>query len=243
MPSQMLIARYNGSAPGGATNTLRGLTHSSDRSREGLAMDATQECGTRGGYDRHLRAGEATCDECRAAQAAHLREWRVLHSATCVRCGNRRTRNQDAICGHCAKALGNPRRECSVDGCSLPFWAKGFCSTHYATWRRNGKPGRRTLSDRFWMKVCFTGFCWEWTADRAKSGHGRIRVDGRTQMAHRIAYELLVGPIPEGLELDHLCRNTCCVNPDHLDPVTHLENMRRGFSPSMIVSQAKRRSA
>ena len=46
-------------------------------------------------------------------------------------------------------------------------------------------------------------------------------------MAHRFAYELLVGPIPDDLELDHLCRNTCCVNPEHLEAVTHLENMRR----------------
>lgn len=54
--------------------------------------------------------------------------------------------------------------------------------------------------------------------------------DGKMRLAHRVAYEIHVGPIPDGLEIDHLCRVRCCVNPDHLEPVTHRENMRR--SPS-----------
>ena len=73
------------------------------------------------------------------------------------------------------------------------------------------------------------GDCWEWTGGLATNGYGRIRFDGRVQAVHRIVYELLVGVIPEGLDLDHLCRNRKCVNPDHLEPVTRSENLRRGY--------------
>jgi HNH endonuclease len=66
--------------------------------------------------------------------------------------------------------------------------------------------------------------CWEWTGARQVRGYG----EWRRRLAHRVVYELLVGPIPEGLELDHLCRNPACVNPEHLDPVTHRENLARG---------------
>jgi len=72
--------------------------------------------------------------------------------------------------------------------------------------------------------------CWEWTRSINVDGYGDIRAGGgqHRRYAHRFAYELLVGPIPDGLELDHLCRNRCCCNPAHLEPVTHAENMRRG---------------
>jgi hypothetical protein len=78
------------------------------------------------------------------------------------------------------------------------------------------------------------GPCWLWTAS-CTDGYGQIgagsRTDGsfRVLKAHRIAYELHIGPIPEGLEPDHLCRVRHCVNPWHLEPVTHQVNMQRGF--------------
>lgn len=81
--------------------------------------------------------------------------------------------------------------------------------------------------DRFWTKVRPTGFCWEWTAYIDPAGYGRFRLRTHSAYAHRVSYELLVGPIPDGLTLDHLCRNTRCVNPDHLEPVTQGENSRR----------------
>lgn len=85
----------------------------------------------------------------------------------------------------------------------------------------------RTIEERLWEKVEPTGFCWEWTGAHLQSGHGRFYVAGRVVQAHRFVYELLVGEIPDGMQLDHLCRNTSCVNPDHLEPVTHAENLRR----------------
>lgn len=71
--------------------------------------------------------------------------------------------------------------------------------------------------------------CWLWFGSTV-NGYGTIRLDRSRQVvkAHRLMYEHAVGPIPEGLQLDHLCRVRCCVNPDHLEPVTQQENMRRG---------------
>lgn len=90
---------------------------------------------------------------------------------------------------------------------------------------------RGTLAERFWPKVDASGDCWEWTGARNPEGYGRIGAGRRgsaTLHAHRVAWELLVGPVPAHLELDHLCRNPRCVNPDHLEPVSRTENIRRG---------------
>ena len=70
--------------------------------------------------------------------------------------------------------------------------------------------------------------CWLWTGAAQRNGYGRFGMDGRTQFAHRVAYELHIGPIPKGLHLDHLCRVRGCVNPAHLEAVTQRENTLRG---------------
>jgi hypothetical protein len=91
------------------------------------------------------------------------------------------------------------------------------------------KPRRKTpAAERFWAKVDASGPCWLWTASLIPFGYGQFGAEsGVNVRAHRFAYELLVGPIPEGMQLDHLCRVRHCVNPDHLEPVTHKEHMRR----------------
>ena len=76
--------------------------------------------------------------------------------------------------------------------------------------------------------------CWIWAGYIANNGYGQHTYKGRTYKAHRLVYELLVGPIPDGLQLDHLCRVRCCVNPAHLDPVTQKENVLRGESFSAV---------
>lgn len=96
--------------------------------------------------------------------------------------------------------------------------------------RRGKKPIGEDV--RFWSKVEWTPGCWFWTGARTSTGYGNFMVDGRRWVkAHRWAYERLIGAIPWGLELDHLCRVRHCVNVAHLEPVTHRENGIRGIGP------------
>jgi hypothetical protein len=83
------------------------------------------------------------------------------------------------------------------------------------------------LLDLFQSRAIRGAGCWLWSGPHNPEGYGRLYAAGAQHYAHRLAYELLVGPIPEGLEIDHLCQNPGCCNPKHLEPVTHAENQRR----------------
>lgn len=86
------------------------------------------------------------------------------------------------------------------------------------------------LPDRLRQKFAEHGpeVCWPWLAAKDRLGYGRVRYGSKVWYAHRLIYELLFGAVMDGYELDHLCRNASCVNPRHLEPVTHRENMLRG---------------
>src|SRR5262245_3689117 len=125
------------------------------------------------------------------------------------------------------------------------------CGIHFYVWpwESNRKYHNREcylrrppvpLADKFWDKVDKLGPlpshrpdlgpCWIWTATRNSLGYGPFYPQrGMTVKAHRWAYETLVGPVAAGYDLDHLCRNPACVRPDHLEPVPHWENIRRGY--------------
>ncbi len=92
-----------------------------------------------------------------------------------------------------------------------------------------------SLMARFWAKVDKTDTCWLWTASQRTNGYGQFAIKhGQVVYAHRFAYEALVGPIPVGLQIDHLCRVRHCVNPSHMEPVTPRENTLRGYGISVI---------
>ena len=139
---------------------------------------------------------------------------------------------------------------CAIEGLEpRPVRAQWLCSMHYQQAQRQGvlesRQGRwsRPAEERFWEKVDRQGSdeCWPWKASRHANGYGKFGLHHPTVVyAHRYAYELLIGPIPAGLALDHLCHNadrSCpgksacqhrrCVNPTHLEPVTNEENLRR----------------
>jgi hypothetical protein len=93
--------------------------------------------------------------------------------------------------------------------------------------------------DRFWSSIVVVENCWHWTKKvSADNGYGHFKASGRTWLAHRWAYEHFRGIIPEGKQIDHLCRNRACVNPEHMEVVTALVNTGRGFSPSAITKRS-----
>ena len=129
---------------------------------------------------------------------------------------------------------------CSIPDCNSRVLARDWCVRHYARWQKHGDPlaggPRRFVTDaeRFWQKVERRGpdDCWLWRGSLTNGGYGHFSVANKPVMAHRWAYEQEIGPIPDSLTLDHLCRTRACVNARHLEPVTGKENILRGFSPS-----------
>ena len=142
------------------------------------------------------------------------------------------------------KAPMKTTRTCSVGGCERAHFGKGYCQKHWTRVWRTGTSDPRpspTFAERL---TPMPNGCIEWTGYLDRDGYGR---DSNARLVHRINYEMCVGPIPDGFELDHLCHtndptcrdgSTChhrrCVNPDHLEPVTHAENVRRRDHPAAL---------
>lgn len=141
-----------------------------------------------------------------------------------------------------------PREECEIVDANGRCTAKAtytspsrMCPKHWQRWNRNGDPLVAKVAVYHWpenllRRLMFhppTGMstgCITYEGTRDKRDYGHLKTPtamGPGTLAHRRSYELVRGPIPEGLELDHLCSNPPCVNPAHLEPVTHAENMRR----------------
>lgn len=131
-------------------------------------------------------------------------------------------------------------RLCDEPGCDGSHLALGWCRRHYERERRAGRLPDRippTAPERFHTKyqIDAASGCWLWT-DHLVRGYGYLRVDGKMRIAHRWYWEQTVGPIAPGLQLDHVvargCTGSACVNPEHLEPVTPLENTMRSSGPA-----------
>lgn len=124
--------------------------------------------------------------------------------------------------------------ECAVDTCDKPVHTRLWCRPHYRKWKRYGDPSyshaliaRAREQERFWECVDKSeDGCWEWTGALTSNGYGLFRVaDKPTNVrAHRYSYVACLGPIPDGMHIDHACRNRACVNPGHLRLATKKQN-------------------
>lgn len=125
---------------------------------------------------------------------------------------------------------------CAWDGCERPYHARGYCHNHYIQQRRRGLLPKLTTED-----IAVGNFvvdpetdCWEWLGNRDAKGYGFIGTGGSSrQRAHRWVWETYVEPLEPGMQLDHLCLNPGCVNPDHLEPVDNAENQRRRWTRTL----------
>lgn len=125
-------------------------------------------------------------------------------------------------------------RICAAGGCTEPvtITTRTLCSPHFQRWLAGKSDDDKTadmryvpLEVRFWRRVDKTPTCWLWTGPLFE-GYGRIKLHGKAWPAHRMAWTMLRGPIPEGMQIDHKCRTRACVNPDHLQTVTHALNQQ-----------------
>ena len=166
------------------------------------------------------------------------------NTRTCVKCGARTSKTGITLCRSCYRGAPieppNPGGLCMC-GCGQPVPRADH--THRKSGTVKGEYVKylighhRRSSPVEYIVDPDTG-CWNWQLFVSARGYGRSGgKDHSSSLAHRVVYERLVGPIPEGLQLDHLCRNPRCVNPAHLEPVTQNVNQRRGNNAKLTKPQ------
>lgn len=195
-------------------NTARPLTHSLDLGEEGIAVKATPKL----------------CDAptCQAAPRSPGSKWCEQHYYRMRKYGT-----LDLPPGRF-----HSTRECAADGCTSAGKSKGYCGKHWERIRKHGNPDtvaviRDDPERRFWTYVDKTDSCWLWTGALTYDGYGIFGVGSQRTGPHRWVLMFAGVEIPEGMQVDHLCRVRNCVNPDHLEVVTVEENWRRALEVRM----------
>lgn len=144
--------------------------------------------------------------------------------------------SQPVLCAHCHQEFAPTEKQSYNSRRGLRVYCKAAC-------RREGriKPvPKQSPIERFmkFVEVQPDG-CWKWTGHIDSEGYGRFKLNGRWRLAHCVSHEIHKGNVPDGLEIDHVCRHRWCVNPDCLEAVTHAENMRRGVANAVPSSMAR----
>jgi len=186
-----------------------------------------------GGPPRYRVIAAGTCEVPGCGEVAKARGWCHRHYARWRKHGDPQGGRPDR------RRRSEAPPPCKVEGCDAPpRGGYGWCKRHYQKWYKFGDPlagkdyTRRgaPLRERIEARVAKTAQCWFWLGPLSRDGYGHLNVDGRAIGAHRASYMAFTGPIPEGMVIDHLCRNRACVNPEHLEAVPHEVNVQRGAS-------------
>lgn len=195
---------------------------------------------------------------CRGMCTRHYQIWRRDEGPRCVVEGCTGGRVARSMCAKHYQRVKNtgavekrPRADisaCSVKGCEALAHARGWCTSHYSQWRTSGVVGqlakvvRGSLADRLDAYTDKSGDCWTWKGSLTTDGYGLISASGenRGRLAHRVMYEHMVGPVRADQHVDHMCRNTRCVNPSHLQAVSNKLNSENLATASRVAKSGIR---
>lgn len=125
---------------------------------------------------------------------------------------------------------------CTIEGCETKHKARGLCKNHYNEWYRINRPRKSrskpevaarklaTKEQLFLTKAIKSEGCWGWSGTLSPTGYTTLNAERKKWFGHRVSFEMHIGPIPDGFDIDHKCHNKSCTNPDHLQAVSRKEN-------------------